>query len=63
MQGLPTVTASSVSAVSAGGSPQSLLLCCWHAMKEISLLLGLVIEWAPIGDSPNSLLTDKQARI
>lgn len=26
------------------GSAQSLLLCCWHTMKEVSLLLGLLVE-------------------
>ena len=45
-----------------GASAQSLLLCCWHAMKEISLLLGLVVEWAPIGDNTDTLLTHKQVQ-
>ena len=37
-------------AAAAGGRPlapgnaQSLLLCCWHTMKEISLLLGVLVE-------------------
>jgi hypothetical protein len=29
-------------------------------MKETSLLMGMVVEWAPIGGSYNSLLTHKQ---
>ena len=29
------------------GNAQSLLLCCWHSMKEISLLLGDLVEQAP----------------
>ena len=27
-----------------GGNAQSLLLCCWHTMKEVSLLLGILVE-------------------
>ena len=46
-----------------GASAQSLLLCCWHAMKEISLLMGLVVEWAPIGNNSDSLLTREQVCI
>ena len=30
------------------GNAQSLLLCCWHSMKEISLLLGYLVEHAPL---------------
>ncbi len=26
------------------GNAQSLLLCCWHTMKEVSLLLGFLIK-------------------
>ena len=55
------VTSSSTKVTVSGASAQSLLLCCWHAMKETSLLMGLVIEWAPIGDSSTgSLLTRNQ---
>lgn len=61
MKGIPA-NSSSLTA-SKCGSAQSLLLCCWHAMKEISLLMGIVVEWAPIGDSSNSLLTHKQVRM
>ena len=36
---------------------QSLLLCCWHSMKEIALLLGYLTEYAPvISDSSNTEL-------
>ena len=30
------------------GSAQSLLLCCWHSMKEIALLFGHLTEYAPV---------------
>ena len=30
------------------GNAQSLLLCCWHSMKEIALLLGYLTENAPV---------------
>ena len=30
------------------GNAQSLLLCCWHSMKEIALLLGYLTECAPV---------------
>ena len=26
------------------GNAQSLLLCCWHTMKEVSLLLGVLVR-------------------
>lgn len=26
------------------GNAQSLLLCCWHCMKEVMLLLGLIVQ-------------------
>ena len=58
MKGVPVSSCSSTP--SKCGSAQSLLLCCWHAMKETSLLMGMVVEWAPIGGSYNSLLTHKQ---
>lgn len=35
---------------SSGGNAQSLLLCCWHCMKEISLLLGYIVETASLGE-------------
>ena len=40
--GVPAVHGSS-----AGGA-QSLLLCCWHTMKEVSLLLGHLVEHSSI---------------
>ncbi len=30
------------------GNAQSLLLCCWHSMKEISLLLGFLAGELPV---------------
>lgn len=30
------------------GTAQSLLLCCWHSMKEIALLLGYLVGHAPV---------------
>ena len=51
---------------SSSGSAQSLLLCCWHTMKEVSLLLGhLVEQWSGAGESQNkrSLLTNNQVFI
>ena len=30
------------------GNAQSLLLCCWHSMKEISLTLGNMAEHVPV---------------
>lgn len=36
------------------GNAQSLLLCCWHSMKEIALLLGYLTEHIPVvNDSVN----------
>jgi hypothetical protein len=58
-QGLPADNSYGTPAVKGSGA-QSLLLCCWHAMKETSLLMGLLVEWAPISDNPNSLLTPAQ---
>ena len=59
LQGLPADNRYGTPAVKGAGA-QSLLLCCWHAMKEISLLMGLLVGWAPISDNPNSLLTPTQ---
>ena len=33
---------------SSGANPQSLVVCCWHCMKEVSLLLGDIVEKAPL---------------
>ena len=50
-----------------GGNAQSLLLCCWHTMKEVSLLLGLLVQHfsVPMEDqlSPPPLLTSQQVRV
>ena len=35
-------------AIPTTGNAQSLLLCCWHSMKEISLLFGYLAEYAPV---------------
>lgn len=35
-------------AIPTTGNAQSLLLCCWHSMKEISLLFGYLAEHAPV---------------
>ncbi len=50
------------STVGHGGSAQSLLLCCWHSMKEISLLLGYLVGELPvISDSSEAgILTHTQ---
>ena len=58
---------SSTAAVSQGNS-QSLLLCCWHSMKEISLLLGFLTEYAPVMSDTMSteqtgIITHDQVRI
>lgn len=52
------------------GNAQSLLLCCWHSMKEIALLLGYLTENAPvIGDLMSTdqmqkgIITHKQVSI
>lgn len=44
VDGVPAVHSS----VAATGSAQSLLLCCWHTMKEVSLLLGHLVEHSRI---------------
>ena len=33
---------------SGGANAQSLVVCCWHCMKEISLLLGDIVEKVPL---------------
>ncbi len=45
------------------GNAQSLLLCCWHTMKEISLLLGLLMEnfSEPLDNVPPVLTKDQVA--
>ena len=43
------------------GSAQSLLLCCWHTMKEVSLLLGYLVEnWNVVGPTKTLLLAQEQ---
>lgn len=46
------------------GSAQSLLLCCWHTMKEVSLLLGHLVEHfnvvSQVGVATKQLLTQQQ---
>ena len=37
------------------GNAQSLLLCCWHSMKEIALLLGYLTEYAPVINDATSM--------
>ena len=44
----PYFTEDSLSPVESRGNAQSLLLCCWHSMKEIALLLGYLTEYAPV---------------
>ena len=47
-EGLPEQAGSGLSMLSsdssAGASAQSLLLCSWHTMKEVSLLLSYLVE-------------------
>ena len=33
---------------SSEANAQSLVVCCWHCMKEVSLLLGDIVEKAPL---------------
>ena len=33
---------------SSAANAQSLVICCWHCMKEVSLLLGDIVERAPL---------------
>lgn len=49
---------------SLSGNAQSLLLCCWHTMKEVSLLLGILVEnFSPVKtmEEVDAALTDDQA--
>ena len=41
---------------------QILLVCCWRAMKEVSLLLGEITKRAPVkkNDQSSGLLTFRQ---
>ncbi len=44
---------SSQSTAGQHGNAQSLLLCCWHSMKEISLLLGYLVGEFPVISDAN----------
>ena len=44
----PYLVEDSPSPAASQGNAQSLLLCCWHSMKEIALLLGYLTEHAPV---------------
>lgn len=44
----PSLKEEEPSSLVSQGSAQSLLLCCWHSMKEIALLLGYLTEYAPV---------------
>lgn len=57
-----TVTAAAGGPPSASGNAQSLLLCCWHTMKEVSLLLGLLVEsfsGVQVLDDEDTVLSDE----
>lgn len=45
------------------GSAQSLLLCCWHSMKEISLLLGYLAGELSVGCEDKGILSHNQVYI
>lgn len=47
------------------GNAQSLLLCCWHSMKEISLTLGYMVEHVPVQEDheETGVLTLEQVRL
>lgn len=47
-QAEPCLMEDSPSPAVSHGNAQSLLLCCWHSMKEIALLLGYLTEYAPV---------------
>ena len=57
-----------IDVIDVGGSranAQSLVICCWHCMKEVSLLLGDIVERAPLitAESESSgLITVEQVR-
>jgi len=33
---------------SSGANAQSLVICCWHCMKEVSFLLGDIVQRTPL---------------
>ncbi|XP_031550253.1 thyroid adenoma-associated protein homolog [Actinia tenebrosa] len=41
-------------------SSQVLLVCCWRTMKEVALILGDIVQNAPIKAEESGLLTPKQ---
>ena len=48
---------------SSGANAQSLVVCSWHCMKEVSLLLGDIVEKAPLiieESEPSGLITIEQ---
>lgn len=54
----------SSSSSSSSGNAQSLLLCCWHTMKEVSLLLGHLVEnFTEVVDQTPPLLTHEQVHL
>lgn len=49
-----------------GANAQSLVICCWHCMKEVSLLLGDIVERAPLittQSGPSGLITTEQVLV
>jgi len=45
---------------------QSLVICCWHCMKEVSLLLGNIVERAPLmvkESDTTGLITVEQVQV
>ena len=49
-----------------GATAQSLVICCWHCMKEVSLLLGDIVERAPLimkESDTAGLITVEQVRL
>ena len=51
---------------SGGANAQSLVVCCWHCMKEVSLLLGDIVEKAPLilaESEPSGLITVEQVQV
>ncbi len=62
MVDVPSSSSSSSSSDTPGsssGNAQSLLLCCWHTMKEVSLLLGYLVEQLHAPDKPCPLKGDQ----
>ena len=47
-EGVDVVSSKNAESAIVQGTAQSLLLCCWHSMKEIALLLGYFVEYAPV---------------